>query len=109
MAGRYDLDAAEAAYFLRADQTDVDAITTELTAAKRLAKGRVVNWGNRQFSSDRSKERVAAHRERKRKAGDQRNGVIQASNGDVTLQNGYRNAPETELETDRSKDRSCIH
>lgn len=94
--GRYDLDAAEAAYFLRTDQADVDAIIAALISAKRVARGRVTNWSSRQFSSDRSKERVAAHRARKRSG----NGADEKSNGVVTLHNGYGNAPETELETE---------
>jgi hypothetical protein len=98
--GRYDVDAAEVAYFLRSDQADVDAILDSFAAAGRLAKGRVVKWGNRQFQSDRSKERVAAHRERKRQARGKCNGVSETGNADVTLQERPRNAPETELETD---------
>lgn len=98
--GRYDVDAAEVAYFLRADQTDVDAILAGLVAAARVADGAVVKWGNRQFSSDRSKERVAAHRERKRSKRDRGNGVKEAGNADVTLHNSHGNAPETELETE---------
>lgn len=98
--GRYDVDAAEIAYFLRADQADVDGILAGLADAGRVDADRVVKWGNRQFASDRSKDRVAAHRERKRaeNAGDQHQ---QASpDGDVTLQERHRNAPETELETE---------
>jgi hypothetical protein len=98
--GRYDVDAAEVAYFLRADQADVDAILDSFAAAGRLAKGRVVKWGNRQFQSDRSKERVAAHRERKRQARDKCNGISETGNDAVTLQEQPSNAPETELETD---------
>lgn len=64
--GRYDLDAAEVAYFLRTDENDVGAILDGLTNAGRLAGAVVVNWGDRQFSSDRSKDRQAAYRERKR-------------------------------------------
>jgi hypothetical protein len=51
--GRYDFDAAEAAYFLRADQSDVDAIETGLADAGRVAAGAVVKWGDRQYQSDR--------------------------------------------------------
>jgi hypothetical protein len=71
--GRYDLDAAEIAYFLRADQSDVDAVLSALSDAGRVADSRVVKWGNRQFQSDRSNERVAAHRERKRSKGSDSN------------------------------------
>ncbi len=64
--GRYDLDAAEVAYFLRTDENDVGAILAAFADAGRLAENVVVNWGDRQFSSDRSKDRQAAYRERKR-------------------------------------------
>jgi hypothetical protein len=95
-AGRYDLDAAEASYFLRADETDVVGILRELEVAGRIASGCVVKWGNRQFQSDRSADRVARHRAKKRQdnVGDDR------GNGVVTLHERQRNAPETELETD---------
>lgn len=101
-AGRYDVDPAEIAYFLRADQADVDAVLSALASAGRVADGAVVKWGNRQFSSDRSKDRVAAHRERKREERDRGNGLIEKSNIDVTLHDRHRNAPETdtEIETD---------
>jgi len=98
--GRYDLDPAEIAYFLRADEDDIVALLGAFSAAGRVDSGIVVNWGTRQFSSDRSKERVAAHRERKRAEradGDDRN---EAGNGDVTLQERDGNSPETEAETE---------
>jgi hypothetical protein len=99
--GRYDLDAAEIAYFLRADECDVDAVLSALSDAGRVVDSCVVKWGNRQFQSDRSKERVAAHRERKRSQGSDSNRISKsAGNGDVTLQAGDGNAPETELETE---------
>lgn len=97
--GRYDLDAAEVAYFLRADQADVDAVLVALEAAGRVASGAVVKWGNRQFSSDRSNQRVAAYRERKRAERDRDNGEEDASNGDVTLQGCDGNSPYTETDT----------
>lgn len=99
--GRYDVDPGEVAYFLRADQADVDAILSALTDAGRVADGTVVKWGNRQFSSDRSKDRVAAHRERKRSEGDRGEGGAEEGNGDVTLQERHRNSPETETESEK--------
>lgn len=96
--GRYDLDAAEVAYFLRTDEADVGAILVALADAGRVVDSSVVRWGDRQFTSDRSAARVAAHRERKRakKLGSEDQ---QASgNGDVTLQDANGNAPETETE-----------
>lgn len=98
--GRYDLDAPEIAYFLRADQSDVDVILSALSDAGRVADSRVVKWGGRQFQSDRSNVRVAAHRERKRSERGGGNGKKAACNADVTLQARDRNAPETELETE---------
>lgn len=105
--GRYDIDAAELAYFLRADQADVDAILAGLSDAGRVCETGVVKWGARQFASDRSKERVAAHRERKR-AEVTRTDVPDGEtspNNVVTLQKRDRNAPETEteLETDKKE------
>jgi hypothetical protein len=101
--GIFDVDAAEVAYFLRADQADIDAILGALADAGRVADGAVVKWGNRQFQSDRSKERVAAHRERKRQERDRDNDSGEAGNADVTLQEPPGNAPETETETDSSE------
>lgn len=101
--GRYSLDAAEVAYFLRADEGDILAVEAALQTAGRVAGGAVVKWGNRQFTSDRSKERVAAHRERKRA---ERAGIDvsePSQNGDVTLHGRHRNAPETETYTEEEK------
>jgi hypothetical protein len=96
--GRYDLDTAEVAYFLRADEADVDAVLVALADAGRLAENGVVKWGNRQFQSDRSKDRVAAYRERKRAEGSDCNRQNDAGNSGVTLQVVTCNAPETETE-----------
>lgn len=98
--GRYDLDSAEIAYFLRADQADIDAVLDALTDAGRLADGIVVKWGNRQFSSDKSNARVAKYRERKRAKGSDDNGSQGKCNNDVTSQERDCNAPETETDTD---------
>lgn len=98
--GRYELDAAEVAYFLRTDESDILAIETALCASGRVADSTVAKWGNRQFSSDRSRDRVSAYRDRKRRANSADGGETQNCNGDVTLQDCYRNAPETETEAD---------
>lgn len=98
--GRYDLDAAEIAYFLRADEADISRILDALADAGRVADGVVVKWGNRQFSSDRSAARVAAHRERKRSERTDGNAGVAARNADVTLQERHCNSPETETETE---------
>jgi len=101
--GRYDFDAAEAAYFLRADETDICAVVDALTANGRLAQGIVVNWSDRQYQSDKSAARQAAYRERKRQAnshGDDNSGA-----GDVTppSRDGHVTPQETETETDTEK------
>jgi hypothetical protein len=102
--GRYDFDAAEAAYFLRADEDDVAAIVAALGVSGRLSGDHVAKWGDRQFKSDRAAERQARYRERKR-AGDAE--VEQAAtsgepNGDrpVTSLSRHGDAPETETETE---------
>ena len=63
--GRYDLDAGEAAYFLRCDETDISGIETELEGAGRVSKGVVERWWDRQHSSDSGAERQRRYRERK--------------------------------------------
>ena len=99
--GRYSLDEAEAAYFLRTDEADIVGITTGLEQLGRVSDGVVVKWRDRQFASDRSRERVAAYRERRREAGNDGNAApITSRNDDVTLQKRHCNAPETETETD---------
>ncbi len=96
--GRYDVDGAEIAYFLRADQDDIDAVLAGLADAGRVAEGHVVHWGARQFVSDRSAARVAAHRERKRAGLREGNDPKQGGNNVVTLQQPPRNSPELETE-----------
>lgn len=98
--GRYDLDAAEVAYFLRADDTDIQGILDALADAGRVASGAVVKWGNRQFSSDRSAARVAAHRERKRSQKPDGNEGADQGNDGVTLPERHCNSPETETDTE---------
>jgi hypothetical protein len=99
--GRYRLDAAEVAYFLRADEADILAVEAALAGASRVDAGRVVKWGNRQFRSDRSADRVAAHRERKRQEVDRDPHHAASQNGAVTLQERHCNSPETELELEQ--------
>lgn len=99
-AGRYDFDAAEAAYFLRSDESDISAVVDALTKSGRLADGRVVNWSARQFESDRSAPRQAAYRERKRTTrgdGDNKQTTAaQPSDAPVTSPSRHGDAPETE-------------
>lgn len=102
--GQYDLDAAEVAYFLRADEDDIRAILAALADAGRLADNLVVNWGDRQFSSDRSKERQAAYRERKRTEKRGSDSGEGDENSRVTSPSRHADnavtAQETETETD---------
>jgi hypothetical protein len=103
--GRFDVDAAEVAYFLRTDEADVCAVIRGLEDAGRLDGSTVAKWGDRQFSSDRSKERQAAYRERKKAGQGRGDGVHNDDNaGDsdaaVTSPSRHRDAPETEAETE---------
>lgn len=109
--GRYEFDAAEAAYFLRADEADIVAVTTALEAAGRVADGRVVKWGARQYQSDKSAERQARYRERRRAQGsdgdgekplgDDSKGVIREhGDGQVTSRDAVVTLPDTDTDTD---------
>lgn len=108
--GRYALDNAEAAYFLRVELDDINSITAGLEAAGRVASGVVVSWCDRQFQSDASASRQAAYRERRRKASmDIRDAVAQEDvtkqDGDVTppSRDGEVTPQETETETETEK------
>lgn len=100
--GRYNIDPAEMAYFLRTDEDDILAITAVLGSLGRVHEGHVVKWGNRQFKSDRSAERVAAHRQRAKldRGNTEETGHGGERNQDVTLQKRYCNAPDTETDTE---------
>lgn len=102
-AGRYELDPAEVAYFLRADEADVVAVIQALAAANRVADGVVVKWGDRQYQSDKSAERQARYRERKQ--GKDRNSDVRdvTSDGDVTSRDGAVTPQETEADTDTER------
>lgn len=100
--GRFDVDAAEIAYFLRADEDDVGAVLSALAASGHVDADHVVKWGDRQFQSDKSNARVASYRERKRAEKRRSNGVEGECNADVTLHGRDGNAPETETETEVS-------
>jgi hypothetical protein len=108
--GRFDLDAAEAAYFLRADEVHVAAILDSLIEGGRISEGHVVKWGDRQFQSDRSAERQRRHREKQKSTndgdhnpkaplGDDADNVTVTSPSDgVTAVSRHGDAPETETE-----------
>lgn len=99
--GKYDLDAPEIAYFLRADLSDVEAVLGALEASGRISGSRVVKWGNRQFSSDTSAERQRRYRDKKR--AEEREVDQPSGDAEVTSPSRHRDAPETEteLETER--------
>lgn len=103
--GRYDLDPAEVAYFLRADEADVHAVLDALGRCGRVASSTVVHWGDRQFDSDRSASRQAAYRERKRSHGGNGDGGQASSDAGITSPSRHGDAPETEteLETEAEK------
>jgi hypothetical protein len=110
--GRYDLDEAEAAYFLRADEADVRAIAASLADGGRIAEGRVVKWGDRQFKSDNSAERVRLHRAKRKGDGNGHDGrqsevTEDRGNDPVTLRSRSGNAPETETETETETEKSA--
>ncbi len=94
--GRYDLDAEEIAYFLRADVADVEAVLRGMEAGGHIAALTVVRWGDRQFQSDRSAERQRRHRDKKRaQSADERD-----DNDEVTSLSRHGDTPETETETE---------
>ena len=102
-AGRYELDAAEAAYFLRADEADICAVLTALANAGRVADGAVVKWGDRQYLSDKSSERQARYRERMRSK--DRHGDAQEEQSDVTPPSPQRHVTPQETETEEETDK----
>lgn len=81
--GRFDFDAGEAAYFLRVDESDIGDILSSLDAVGRISGGIVVKWGDRQFESDKSKDRQKRYRERLKSS---RDGEVTSRDGDVTVQ-----------------------
>lgn len=101
--GKFALETAEAAYFLRADQSDVDAIVAALEDLGRLHEGRVAKWGKRQFSSDRSAERTRDYRHRKEQ-NSQVDATVTTGDGDVTVTKRHGDAPETETYTEKKED-----
>lgn len=101
-AGRFEIDAAEVAYFLRADEADIQSVLDALANAGRLAADRVVKWGDRQYQSDKSAERQSRYRARRRSEHDQSDDqrvtsdlTLPSRDGEVTPQE-----TDTELETE---------
>lgn len=98
--GRYEFHAGEAAYFLRADETDLCGIEAVLVEMAHIHDGRVVKWGDRQYQSDGAAERQKRYRERRKGTSD---GVRDDSDvtRDVTQtsRDGVVTPQETETET----------
>ena len=55
--GRYEVDAAEIAHFLRCKPAHIEAILDALKDLGRIDGERVSTWSKRQFKSDRSNDR----------------------------------------------------
>jgi len=103
--GRFNLDTAEVAYFLRADETDVVRVVAALAALEGVSDDRGVKWGDRQFTSDRSADRQARYRERKRGASAVSDEAIPSGDGEVTSPSRHGDAPETETELEAETER----
>lgn len=101
--GRFDFDAAEAAYFLRVDESDIRDILSALDALARISDGVVVKWADRQFDSDKSRDRQKRYRDRRKSLRDgeldNSDGVVTSRDGEVTLQE-----PEPDTEPDISSE-----
>lgn len=103
-AGRYELDHAEVAYFLRADEADIANIEIALGDLGRVHEGHVAKWATRQFQSDRSAERTQRYRDRHKACRDDEAVVSVTSRDDVvTSQKRHGDAPETETETEKKE------
>lgn len=103
--GRFDFDTAEAAYFLRADEDDILAVSNALEGAGHVSESFVVKWGDRQFQSDRSADRQRRYRERQKISdsdGKQEERECDSDAG-VTSPKRHRDGPETETETETDK------
>ena len=104
--GRFEIDHAEIAYFLRTDEADIAAVEVALRDLGRIGEGSVFKWQDRQFQSDRSAERTRRYRDRQQGRGD---GDKNLSDGDVTSQDvtsdvtvtHHRQSQSTETETEK--------
>ncbi len=102
--GRFNLDAAEVAYFLRTDEADIGLILDALGSMGRLSDDRVVKWGERQFTSDRSADRQAKYRERKRSETVGSDEHKPSGDAVVTSPSRHGDAPYTETYTELEVD-----
>jgi hypothetical protein len=87
--GRFEFDAGEASYFLRVGEDDILGILAALVSLGRISEGAVARWSDRQFESDKSKDRQKLYRERLKASRD----------GGVTSRDGVVTAQETETDT----------
>lgn len=94
--GRYEVDVAEIAYFLRCKPAAIEAVLAALQELGRIDGERVTAWSKRQFKSDRSNDRVATHRANRKQSGNVTGNVTSA----IPKRDG--NSPETETETEYS-------
>jgi len=101
--GKYELDHAECAYFLRASEDELAAVEDALRACGRLSEGIVARWDDRQFQSDRSAERTRRYRDRQKTS---RDGGESTTQDDVTSRDDEcdvtvtHHRQRTETETD---------
>ncbi|MBD3844253.1 hypothetical protein IED13_00985 [Bosea sp. SSUT16] len=101
-AGRYEIDAAEIAYFLRADEADILSILESLEGLGRIHAGSVAKWGDRQFQSDRSAERQKRYRDKRASRSDE--DANPSRDGGVTVASRHSDAPEAETDTDTEEE-----
>lgn len=108
--GLFRLDAAEVAYFLRTTEDDIRAVVDGLADAERVDANRVVHWSDRQFKSDRSAERQANYRDRKRGQIRERDDKQTSPEPIVTSPSRHGDAPEaeTELDTENKQQRARV-
>jgi hypothetical protein len=114
--GRHEFNTAEASYFLRCDESDLQIIIDELTVLGRLSDGRVTAWGNRQYESDTSRERQKSYRDRKKTKRDvTTTSPISDSDGNVTSlsekiheSDGVVTPQETDTDTENTHKGMCI-
>ena len=111
--GRFDVDAAEIAYFLRSDAADVDAVLHALEQLGRVSGNRVAKWNDRQFKSDRSADRQKALRDRQKQTGDGEHAAPDAmvnghSDDRVTAASRHGDAPETETELEAETEKEKV-
>jgi hypothetical protein len=98
--GRYELDPAEVAYFLRCDAGDIVSIENALVDLGRVRDGLVVQWAERQFESDGSKARQRRYRDRQKAQSDAANNDRQVPrNVTPPSRDGVVTPQETETET----------